>query len=151
MGIKVRRKASARWNGTVEHGRGEIALGSGAFAGGYSLRSRIADEAQTNPEELIGAAHAGCFAMALSSLLCEAGHSPVEVSATATVHLEESEDGFSVTRIELGVVGDVPEIDLDEFVRLASQAKATCPISRALSGIEITLDAQLATSTPSAA
>jgi lipoyl-dependent peroxiredoxin len=147
MAIKIRRTASARWKGTVDAGRGQIELGSGAFKGAYSLRSRVGDEPKTNPEELIGAGHAGCFAMSLANLLSDAGYPPNNVSATAVVNLEETVGGFSVTRIELTAVGDVPNLDSAEFTRLAEEAKATCPISRALAGTEITLDARLETST----
>lgn len=151
MAFKIRRTAGARWHGTVDGGRGQIELGSGAFKGAYSLRSRIGDEPQTNPEELIGAGHAGCFAMSLANVLSDAGYPPNAISATAVVNLEETDGGFSVTRIELSAVGDVPNLDLTEFVRLAEQAKATCPISRALAGTEITLEARLETSTVEAA
>jgi lipoyl-dependent peroxiredoxin len=151
MAIKIRRTAGARWHGTVDAGRGQIELGSGAFKGAYSLRSRIGDEPQTNPEELIGAGHAGCFAMALASLLSEAGYPPNNVSATAVVNLAETGEGFSVTHIQLTAVGDVPNLDSAEFARLAEEAKATCPISRALAGTEITLETRLETSTLGAA
>jgi osmotically inducible protein OsmC len=127
----------------VEAGSGRISVGSGALDGPYSLRSRVGDEPHTNPEELIGAGHAGCFAMSLANLLAEAGHEARDVTATATVNLEQLESGFSVTRIDLEAVGDVPGIDEATFVRLAEEAKATCPISRALAGTEITLTAHL--------
>src|SRR5919198_1269470 len=132
MGLRIRRKAEARWRGSVEAGSGRISVGSGALDGPYSLRSRVGDEPHTNPEELIGAGHAGCFAMSLANLLAEAGHEARDVTATATVNLEQLESGFSVTRIDLEAVGDVPGIDEATFVRLAEEAKATCPISRAL-------------------
>ena len=143
MGLRIRRKAEARWRGSVEAGSGRISVGSGALDGPYSLRSRVGDEPHTNPEELIGAGHAGCFAMSLANLLAEAGHEARDVTATATVNLEQLESGFSVTRIDLEAVGDVPGIDEATFVRLAEEAKATCPISRALAGTEITLTAHL--------
>lgn len=145
MGIRVRRRAEASWNGNVERGSGRISLASGALDGPYSLRSRVEDEPHTNPEELIGAGHAACFAMSLANLLDEQGHTPNEVHAVATVQLEELDGGFSITRIELVATGDVPGMDESTFARLADQAKRTCPVSRALSGTEITLTAHLAT------
>jgi osmotically inducible protein OsmC len=143
VGIRIRRKAEARWQGTVDDGAGRISTGSGALDGPYSLRSRVGDEPHTNPEELIGAGHAGCFAMSLANLLAEEGHEAIDVAATAAVNLEQLDGGFSVTRIELEAVGDVPGVDEATFARLAEQAKATCPISRALAGTEITLTARL--------
>lgn len=143
MRLKIRRTSEARWRGDVETGAGTIALGSGAFIGPYSLRSRIGDEPQTNPEELVGAAHAGCFAMSLSNLLSASGFFPREIGATSTVNLEETDTGFSVTEIRLRASGDVPGLDEERFVQLAEEAKRTCPISRALAGTAIRLEAQL--------
>jgi osmotically inducible protein OsmC len=145
MKLKIRRVATAEWHGLLDAGGGRIALGSGAFAGPYSLRSRVGDEPNTNPEELLGAAHAGCFAMSLANRVAKAGHVPEQVSASARVTLEEVEGSFTVTRIDLTATGRVPALPPDEFVRLAEEAKATCPISRALAGVEITLDARLET------
>src|SRR5215208_6445489 len=144
MTMKIRRSADATWRGTVGNGIGNIALGSGAFNGPYSLRSRLGDEPHTNPEELIGAAHAGCFAMSLANLVAKAGHTATEIAASSRVTLEEVEGRFTLTQIVLTAVGDVPGLEEDEFVRLAAVAKATCPVSRALAGIEITFDARLA-------
>jgi osmotically inducible protein OsmC len=127
----------------VEGGDGTIALGSGAFSGPYSLRSRVGDEAHTNPEELIGAAHAGCFAMSLANLVAKAGYTAAEISASSQVSLEQIKGQFTLTRIVLTAVGDVPGLEEEEFVRLAGEAKATCPVSRALAGVEITLNARL--------
>jgi lipoyl-dependent peroxiredoxin len=141
--LRIRRSATARWRGAVEAGAGEIALGSGAFEGPYSLRSRVGDEPHTSPEELIGGAHAGCFAMSVANLVSKAGFVPEQVSASAHVTLEEVEGRFTVTRIDLVATGLVPNLEPQEFVRLAEEAKATCPISRALAGVEITLDARL--------
>jgi osmotically inducible protein OsmC len=143
MGVRIRRHAVASWQGVVDTGDGQIALGSGAFKGPYSLRSRIADERQTNPEELMGAALAGCFAMSLANSLSRVGQEPRLVTAKAVVTLEQTDAGYTVTRIDLAARGFVPGLDEVEFVRLAEQTKATCPISRALAGTEITLDARL--------
>jgi len=145
MSLRIRRKAEARWNGTVEKGSGRILLGSGVLDAPYSLRSRVDDDPQTNPEELIGAAHAGCFAMSLANLLTERGHPPRSIDATATVQLEHEPTGFSITRIELAVTGDVPALEGEAFVALAEEAKRTCPVSRALAGTQITLVAALRT------
>jgi osmotically inducible protein OsmC len=144
LGIRVTRRAQASWQGTVPDGGGRLALGSGAFEGPFTLKARVEDvERATNPEELIGAAEAGCFTMSLANLLGEAGHPPADLQTTASVRLEQLETGFSITKIELSTVGDVPGVDESEFVRLAEQAKATCPVSRALAGTEITLTAKL--------
>jgi osmotically inducible protein OsmC len=145
VSVRVIRNAQASWQGTVPDGGGRIGLGSGAFEGPFTLRARVEDvEHATNPEELIGAAEAGCFTMSLASALSEAGHPPSDLRTTAKVRLEQLESGFSITRIELSTVGDVPGIDAATFVSLAEQAKATCPVSRALSGTEITIEASLA-------
>jgi osmotically inducible protein OsmC len=145
VSIRVIRSAQASWQGTVPDGGGRIGLGSGAFEGPFTLRARVEDvERATNPEELIAAAEAGCFTMSLASSLSEAGHPPSDLRTTARVRLEQLETGFSITRIELSTVGEVPGIDEATFASLAEQAKATCPVSRALSGTEITLEASLA-------
>jgi lipoyl-dependent peroxiredoxin len=145
VSIRVIRKAQASWQGTVPEGGGRIAVGSGAFEGPFTLRARVEDvQKGTNPEELIGAGHAGCFTMSLANLLSEAGHPPDDLRTTAGVVLEQLDQGFTITRIELRTVGEVPGIDAARFAELAAQAKATCPVSRALTGTEITLDASLA-------
>ncbi len=145
MSIRVTRSAQATWQGNVPDGGGRIGVGSGAFEGPFTLRARVEDvERSTNPEELIAAAQAGCFTMSLANLLSEAGNPPREVRTTARVRLEQLEPGFRITRIELDTVGDVPGIDRDAFATLAEQAKATCPVSLALAGTEITLQASLA-------
>src|SRR5690606_38021821 len=139
------RSATARWTGTLTEGTGVMRTGKGGYEGSYSFKSRFEEGEGTNPEELIGAAHAGCFSMALSKLLTDAGHPPTSVETSAKVHLERTDAGFTVTRIELETVGDVPGIDAEEFVRHAEAAKANCPISRLLApGTEITLSARLA-------
>ena len=141
--MRIKRRATARWEGTVPQGRGSMSGGSGALDVPFSLRSRVEDTPQTNPEELIGAAHAGCFSMALSNLIEEAGHVPGHVETNAEVILAQREGGFAITEITLHVRGAADGVDEAEFVRLAEQAKATCPVSRALAGVDIKLDASL--------
>jgi osmotically inducible protein OsmC len=121
-----------------------MALGSGAFEGQYSFRSRFEDGPGTNPEELIGAGHAGCFSMALANDLAEAGHAPGRIETTARVHFEPVEGAPTITRIELITEGEAPGIDQGEFERYADGAKANCPVSRALGEVEISVDAKLA-------
>jgi lipoyl-dependent peroxiredoxin len=146
VSFRVTRSADASWQGTVPEGGGRLALGSGAFEGPFTLKARMEEmERATNPEELIGAAEAGCFTMSLASVLSDAGHPPADLRTTAKVRLEQLESGgFSITQIALETVGDVPGVDAEEFARLAEQAKATCPVSRALAGTELTLIARLA-------
>jgi lipoyl-dependent peroxiredoxin len=145
MSVRVTRTASASWQGDLAEGGGRIGVGSGAYEGPFTLRARVEDvERSTNPEELIGAAHAGCFTMSLANLLCEAGHPPADLRTTARVRLEQLDTGFSITRIELSTVGEVPGLEAGTFAELAQQAKDTCPVSRALAGTEITLEAKLA-------
>lgn len=144
LSVRVSRHAEASWQGTVPEGGGRIALGSGAFEGAFTLRNRVEDEVRgTNPEELIAAAEAGCFTMSLASLLEEAGSPPADLQTTARVRLEQQEAGFRITRIAISTVGDVPGFDAQRFAELAEQAKATCPVSLALAGTEIVLEAQL--------
>ena len=138
------RKADAVWEGGLKGGHGQVSLGSGAWSGSYSFGSRFAEAQGTNPEELIGAAHAGCFAMALSAGLERAGHAPRRVAATAKVHLVTGGDGPRISRIELHVDAEVPGIDDATFQQLARQAKEGCPVSKALAATEITLEAHLA-------
>jgi osmotically inducible protein OsmC len=143
--MKFKRRSRAAWQGGVEDGAGTINLGSGAFEGAYSLRARTADESpDTNPEELIAAAHAGCFTMSLSNELTEAGHPPAQLDTTATVYLEGRDEGFVIPRIDLEVTGDVPGIDQAEFERLAGEAERGCPVSKVLAAAEINLEARLA-------
>ena len=145
MAFRVIRTAQASWSGTVPEGGGRLGLGSGAFEGPFTLRARVEEGVGgANPEELVGAGHAGCFTMSLANLLSEAGHPPEDLRTTARVALEETETGFSITRIELDTVGSVAGVDEPTFVALAEQAKATCPVSRALAATEITLTARLA-------
>ncbi len=145
MSVRVTRTAQASWQGDLDDGGGRIGLGSGAYEGPFTLRARVEDvERSTNPEELIGAAHAGCFTMSLANLLSESGHPPADLQTTARVRLEQLDTGFAITRIELRTTGDVPDVDAETFGRLAQQAKDTCPVSRALAGTEISLEARLA-------
>ena len=137
------RTADAEWKGSLQEGSGTMRFGSGAFEGQYSFGSRFEEGKGTNPEELIGAAHAGCFSMALSGALTRAGHPPTSVRTTAKVHIEKRDAGFSITRIDLSTVGDVPGIDAETFQKEADGAKVNCPVSKALTGTEITLDAKL--------
>jgi osmotically inducible protein OsmC len=126
-------------------GEGTMRFGSGAFEGKYSFASRFEDGQGTNPEELIGAAHAGCFSMAFAGNLQRAGHEPQSVETSARVHIDKSGDGFTITRIELDTTANVPGIAEDEFQQIATASKEGCPVSRALAGVgEITLDAKLA-------
>lgn len=115
----------------------------GAFEGPYSFASRFEDGRGTNPEELIGAAHAGCFSMALAHGLASAGFTPRRVHTTARVHMERGDQGFSITRIELDAEADVPGIAPEAFLEHAENAKKGCPVSRALAGVAIHLTARL--------
>jgi osmotically inducible protein OsmC len=141
MGIQVRRRAEARWQGPVATGAGHIRTASKALDSDYSLRSRESDDAplNTNPEELIGAGLAGCFAMSVANQLEQAGHTDVEVNANAVVRLEETDAGYRITEIALSLTGGAPGLADDEFARIADQAKRTCPVSLALAGTTITL------------
>jgi osmotically inducible protein OsmC len=137
------RKAEALWQGTLRDGNGSLKLGSGMFEGPYSFPSRFDEGPGTNPEELLGAAHAGCFSMSLASGLAQAGFTPKQIRSTAHVHLEKADPGFSITRIELDCQAEVPGINPTSFLEHAQTAKANCPVSRALAGVEITLKATL--------
>lgn len=139
------RNAEARWAGDLKGGRGNIRLGSGAFEGPYSFVSRFESGGGTNPEELLGAAHAGCFSMALSLALSSAGHVPTSVTTTATVHLSKVGAGFGITGIDLVTRGVVPGVSPTDFQRLAEETKVNCIISKALAAVPMKLDAQLVT------
>lgn len=134
------RTSSAEWKGTLKEGSGTMRLGSGAFAGPFSFASRFESGPGTNPEELIGAAHAGCFSMFLAALLTDAGFPPKSIRTTAAVHLGA---GPTITRIELATEASVPGIDAESFQRHAEAAKKGCPVSKALAGPEIVLGAKL--------
>lgn len=138
------RTAQATWEGDLKSGKGTMRSQSGAVDGAYSFPSRFEDGQGTNPEELIGAAHAGCYAMAFSLVLGEAGHQPERIDATASVTLGEADGKPTITTVHLDVTGRVPGIDAAEFGRLAEAAKNGCPVSRALAGVDITVEAKLA-------
>ncbi len=133
------RSSSAEWKGTLKEGAGIMKLGSGAYEGPFTFASRFESGEGTNPEELIGAAHAGCFSMFLSALLSNRGFVPT-IRTTATVHLEA---GPTIALIELDTEAEVPGIDEATFLQLAEEAKAKCPVSKALAGPEIRLRARL--------
>ena len=140
----AKRNASATWKGNLMEGDGSMALGSGAWEGPFTFKSRFEEGEGTNPEELIAGAHAGCFSMALSGELGRAGHAAESVETTATVHVEKVPEGFAITRIELDTRARVPGIEDDEFQRLAEDAKKGCPVSQALAAVEsIELNATL--------
>ncbi|MBZ9771414.1 OsmC family protein [Mesorhizobium sp. CO1-1-8] len=142
------REASAKWQGTLKEGAGRLRLGSGVFEGAYSFPSRFENGPGTNPEELIAAAHAGCFSMALSAILGNANHVPTSISTVAKVHLGATAAGPTITRIELETEAEVAGLAEDEFERLAQSAKAGCLVSRALAGVsQITLKATLVEAT----
>jgi osmotically inducible protein OsmC len=137
------RKAEAEWIGSLREGRGELALESGAFRGPYTFKARFEDGKETNPEELLGAAHAACFTMALTALLARQQLAPTRIQTTASVHLEQAPGGFAIPRIELRTRARVPGLTAERFAALAADAKRNCPVSKALAGVEITLDAAL--------
>ncbi len=136
------RSAEAVWEGDLPNGKGTMRFGGGAFEGRYSFSSRFEEGAGTNPEELIAAAHAGCFSMAFSNALAKAGYTPTRVETTAKVRFEKVGEAFTVTRSDLVCVAEVPAIDESTFNETAEGAKQNCPISRLLKA-EITLDVKL--------
>jgi osmotically inducible protein OsmC len=138
------RSAEAQWNGNLREGNGTMKTGSGAYDGAYSFGSRFESAQGSNPEELIAAAHAGCFSMAFAAGLTRAGFSPTSVHTTAKVHIEPVEGGFGITRIELDTEAKVPGIENAQFQEQAEAAKKGCPVSKALAAVEnITLSAKL--------
>lgn len=137
------RKAEAVWEGDLPNGSGTMKMASGAYEGPYSFSSRFQEGSGTNPEELLAAAHAGCFSMAFSKGLTDAGHIPNRVHTTARVHLEKGESGFSVTRIELATEASVPGMEEGVFQKTAEAAKNNCPVSRLFKGAEISVNAKL--------
>lgn len=141
-----KRSSSAIWRGDLKGGGGEVTLGPGRWSGPYNFVSRFDQGADTNPEELIAAAHAGCFSMAFSAELGKAGFTPESVSTSATVTLEMLEGGPTVTGIHLDCSAAVPGIGAEQFQQIAEGAKAGCPISRLLSSVPITLTASLGAS-----
>ena len=139
----IKRKAEAVWRGDLKEGQGSLKLGSGAFEGKYSFSSRFDEGLGTNPEELIGAAHAGCFSMALSGDLTQAGYAVDEIQTEAVVSMEKGEAGFSITGIKLITKAKVQNITMEAFAEIASSAKKNCPVSRALAAIDVQLEAHL--------
>jgi lipoyl-dependent peroxiredoxin len=138
------RSASARWEGTLTEGTGTLRTGQGGYQGNYSFKSRFADGEGTNPEELIGAAHAGCYSMALNAGLTAAGHPPTFVETTANVHMDKVDDKQTIVKIDLVTTATVPGLDAAEFQKFAEDTKENCIISRLLApGTEITLSASL--------
>jgi osmotically inducible protein OsmC len=136
------RTSEAEWRGDLKTGKGDIKLGSGAFSGSYSFRSRFEDGKDTNPEELIAAAHASCFSMALANALSAAGHPPTKIHTTANVHFGPVPGGFAISRIDLVTEGSIPGMDAATFQKTAEEAKQNCPVSKALKAVEITLSAK---------
>ena len=139
----IKRTAQAVWKGDLKDGSGALELGSGAFKGQYSFSSRFEEGTGTNPEELIGAAHAGCFSMALSGELSKAGYTVDEIQTEAIVSMEKGEAGFGITAVKLVTKARVKGIEMDEFIKFASGAKENCPVSKALSAVKIYLEAHL--------
>lgn len=140
----MKRKASAVWNGGLKGGKGSMSSGSGVLSETqFSFGTRFEDGIGTNPEELIAAAHAGCFSMAFSAELEKAGYAPESVKTNSTLTFEKTDAGFTITTIHLDVVASIPNISEEDFKKIAEGAKGGCPVSRVLNA-EITLDAKLA-------
>ena len=138
------RKAEAEWEGNLAEGSGRLKVGSGAFEGPYSFKSRFEEgEAATNPEELLGAAHAGCFTMALTAQLSRAGIKPKRIHTEARVKLEKVGEAFSITQIELETEAEIPDVDDAAFQKYAQDAKQNCPLSKALAATQISMNAKL--------
>jgi lipoyl-dependent peroxiredoxin len=138
------RNAQAQWNGNLREGNGTMKLGSGAYDGAYSFSSRFEEGTGSNPEELIAAAHAGCYSMALAAGLTREGFTPTSVSTTAQVHIEQVEGGFGITKIDLTTEATVPGIDNAKFQQIAEATKTGCPVSKALAAVPtINLNAKL--------
>ena len=137
------RQASAAWQGDLMQGQGTMKLGSGAYEGKYSFQTRMEEQPGTNPEELIGAALAGCFSMALAGALGRAGATPTSVETDARVTFEKAEAGWTITRIDLTTRAAASGVDEARFQEIAQETKQGCPVSRALAATEITLNAQL--------
>jgi lipoyl-dependent peroxiredoxin len=142
-GIMPVRKAEAQWNGSLLEGNGHMKMATGAYDGPFSFKSRMENGPGTNPEELIAAAHAGCFSMAFSAGLGKAGFTPKRVHTTAAVHFDKVDAGFAITSIELSTEAEVPGIDEPKFQELAEGAKKNCPVSKALAATPISLTAKL--------
>lgn len=134
------RTSSARWEGDLKGGTGSMALGSGAFEGPFTFVSRFEEGPGTNPEELLAAAHAGCFSMSVANLLAQEGTPATSIDTEATVHLEQVDGKPTITRVVLATVGEVPGIDEATFVEKAELAKGACPVSKLFAGAEIELE-----------
>ena len=142
--MNMKRRSQAAWEGRVDEGGGRIVLGSGAFDGEYTLRGRTEEgQRTTNPEELIGAALAGCYTMSLANLLTEQDRPATRLDTTATVHLEKGDDGYVIPRIDLETTGSVPGVEAAEFQQLAEQAERGCVVSKVLRAAEISVRATL--------
>ena len=139
----MQRHAKGEWNGDLKGGKGRLSVGSGAFDGPYSFISRFEGSKDTNPEELLGAAHAGCYSMALAHALSTAGHEVERIETKATVNVDKDAKGFSISRIDLVTRGQVAGLSAAEFQRFAEDTKVNCIVSRALAAVPMTLDAQL--------
>jgi lipoyl-dependent peroxiredoxin len=139
----ITRKSEAEWKGDLMNGTGTMTLGSGAYRGAYGFRSRFESGPGTNPEELIAAAHAGCYSMALSAELSGKGHAPTKIHTTASVVLDKVGEGFAITHINLETEAEVPGLSDAEFQQFAESAKKNCPVSKALAGSQISLKAKL--------
>jgi osmotically inducible protein OsmC len=138
------RNGSAEWHGSMRDGSGTVTVGDGVFHGAFSYGSRFGEEAGTNPEQLIAAAHAGCFTMALSSILTTAGKPPASLRTSARIEMRNIDGAPTLTRVDLETEGQVTGIDSGQFQQYADEAKRTCPVSRALAGIpEMSLTAKL--------
>lgn len=137
------RNAHAVWEGNLREGKGNVKTGSGHLDTRYNFVSRFEEGSATNPDELLGAALASCFSMALANMLAGAGHEPTRVSTEARVHLEKGDDGYAIPKIELICEAEVPGIDRSEFLEHAQNAKKGCPVGKTLTGTEITLEATL--------
>ena len=137
------RSSKAAWEGNLAKGKGTVALGSGLFRGSYTFASRFESGQGTNPDELIAAAHAGCFSMALAHSLSEAGHVPQSVNTTARVHLDRVAEGFRITLIELETEAVVPGLDEATFLQHAEATKTGCPVAQALASVKVVLKAML--------
>ncbi len=137
------RRAEAEWSGGLKDGKGQMRVQSGTLEAPYSFGTRFKEDPGSNPDELIGAAHAGCFSMALAGIMGESGHKPERLHTSAKVHLDPQDGGFRITRIELEVEGEAPGLDVQGFRDYAETAKRECPVSQALAGTEITVAAKL--------
>lgn len=137
------RNAEAEWTGSLLEGSGHMKMGTGAYDGPFSFKSRMENGVGTNPEELIAAAHAGCYSMAFSAGLGKEGFTPKRVHTSAAVHFDKVEAGFAITSIDLTMEAEIPGIDEAKFQEMAEGAKKGCPVSKALAGTTINLKATL--------